>query len=302
MTLERTPPSPPEESVKISTAAEGQQVGHDGSPAPTTGDSPRLQKLTIVVLVVGLVVTGVLTASSRLNYLHDEQRLSNLQTNLTASALGIAPVDLERRLGQTAAAAGEAPNPVATFRQVIAPSMAPAGPFASASLALVRNGQVHVLVHTGAVPIKSPTGKTATALFDQAASSGSLITARVEGKGLQRFAYLMPFVGSSGTYVASAGEALPSSRRLVIPPSSPDAGLNVAIYFGKTTSSAAAYRDQCLAPAAHRDRLHGRRALRIQRPDACGLTDEPVGWDSGRSSFPGAFLSSAYYSLPVSPQ
>ncbi len=239
MTLERTPPSPPEESVKISTAAEGQQVGHDGSPAPTTGDSPRLQKLTIVVLVVGLVVTGVLTASSRLNYLHDEQRLSNLQTNLTASALGIAPVDLERRLGQTAAAAGEAPNPVATFRQVIAPSMAPAGPFASASLALVRNGQVHVLVHTGAVPIKSPTGKTATALFDQAASSGSLITARVEGKGLQRFAYLMPFVGSSGTYVASAGEALPSSRRLVIPPSSPDAGLNVAIYFGKTTSSAA---------------------------------------------------------------
>jgi serine phosphatase RsbU (regulator of sigma subunit) len=192
-----------------------------------------------VVLVVGLVVTGVLTASSRLNYLHDEQRLSNLQTNLTASALGIAPVDLERRLGQTAAAAGEAPDPVATFRQVIGPSMAPAGPFASASLALVRNGQVHVLVHTGAVPIKSPTGKAATALFDQAASSGSLITTRVEGKGLQRFAYLMPFVGSSGTYVASAGEALPSSRRLVIPPSSPDAGLNVAIYFGKTTSSAA---------------------------------------------------------------
>jgi serine phosphatase RsbU (regulator of sigma subunit) len=59
------------------------------------------------------------------------------------------------------------------------------------------------------------------------------------GKGLQRFGYLMPFVGPSGTYIASAGEALPGSRRLVIPSTSPDAGLNVAIYFGKTTSSAA---------------------------------------------------------------
>ena len=169
MTLERTPPSPTEESVRTPPAAECQQVDSDES-LPTSGNRPGLQKLTVVVLVVGLVVTGVLTASSRLNYLHDEQRLSNLQTNLTASALGIAPVDLERRLGQAAAAAGEASDPVATFRQVIGPSMAPAGPFASASLALVRNGQVHVLVHTGAQPIKSPTGKAATALFERAAS------------------------------------------------------------------------------------------------------------------------------------
>ncbi len=171
MTLERTPASPTEESVQTPPAAARRQVGHNGSPTPTAGDRPRLQRLSLVVVVVGLVVTGVLTASSRPNYLHDEQRLSNLQTNLTASALGIAPVDLERRLGQTAAAAGEASDPVATFRQVIAPSMAPTGPFASASLALVRNGQVRVLVHTGAEPIRSPTGKAATALFEQAASS-----------------------------------------------------------------------------------------------------------------------------------
>ena len=105
----------------------------------------KLHRLSLVVLVVGLVVTGALTASSRLSYLHNEQRLSNLQTSLTASALGIAPVDLERRLGQAAAAAGEASDPVATFRRVIAPSMAPAGPFATASLALVRSGHVQVL-------------------------------------------------------------------------------------------------------------------------------------------------------------
>jgi serine phosphatase RsbU (regulator of sigma subunit) len=181
----------------------------------------------------------VLTASSRINYLHNEQRLSNLETSLTASALGIAPVDLERRLGQAAAAAGEASDHVATFRRVIAPSIAPAGPFASASLAFVHSGSVQVLSHIGAKPINNPAGKQASALFERAATSSSLVTTRVVGKGLQRLGYLMSFVGPSGTYVVAAGQALPSNRRISIPANSPDAGLNIAIYFGKTTNATA---------------------------------------------------------------
>ncbi len=213
----------------------------DRAPVSTQATRNRLilGKLSLVVLVVGLVVTGALTATSRLSYLHNEQRLSNLQTSLTASAIAVAPADLERRLGQAAAAAGEAIDPVAAFRRVIAPSMAPAGPFATASLALVRNGHVQLLTHVGAKPINNPTGKLASALFSRAARSTSLVTTRVVGKGLQRFGYLMSFTGPHGTFVASAGQALPSSRRLVIPLNSPDANLNIAIYFGKTTSPTA---------------------------------------------------------------
>jgi serine phosphatase RsbU (regulator of sigma subunit) len=226
--------------MRTVAAPDHHQGGHDASSAQTrvARRRPALHRLSLIVLVVGLVVTGVLTATSRLNYLHNEQRLSNLQTRLTASALGIAPVDLERRLGQAAAAAGEASDPVATFRRVIAPSMAPAGPFTIASLAVVRSGHVQVLARIGAQPINSPTGAAAAALFERAAKTGSLVTTRVVGKGLQRFGYLMPFVGPGGTYVASAGQALPGNRRVVVPSSSPDAGLNVAIYFGKTTSAA----------------------------------------------------------------
>jgi serine phosphatase RsbU (regulator of sigma subunit) len=198
-----------------------------------------LHRLSVVVLIVGLVVTGALTAGSRVAYLHDEQRLSNLQTNLTASALGIAPVDLERRLGQVAAASAEAADPVATFRQSIAPSMAPAGPFATASLVLVRNNQVQVLAHAGAKAIINSSGKRATALFRRAAKSSSLVTTRVTNSSLQRFGYLVSFSGSNGTFVASAGQDLPSSRRLMIPANSPDAGLNIAIYFGRHATPAA---------------------------------------------------------------
>ena len=226
--------------VRTAPAADRQRVDHDTPPSvtPARRNRRKLHRVSLVVLIVGLVVTGVLTASSRISYLHDEQHLSNLQTNLTASAIEIAPVDLERRLGQAAAAAGEAPDPIATFRRVIATSMAPKGPFATATLALVRGGQVQVLVHVGAQPINSPTGRLASALSERAAKSSSLVTTRVVGRGQQRFGYLMSFVGPGGTYVASAGQNLPSSRRLVIPSNSPDAGLDIAIYFGKTTNSA----------------------------------------------------------------
>jgi serine phosphatase RsbU (regulator of sigma subunit) len=244
MTLMRSgvaPSTPAGESAGTVPAALGQQVDHDVIPISTPGTPRRriVHRLSLVVLVIGLVVTGALSASSRLSYLHNEQRLSNLQASLTASALGVAPADLERRLGQAAGAAGESANPGATFRHVIAPSMAPAGPFASASLALVRGGDVEVLTHVGAKPIESPTGRVASALFEQAAKSTSLVTTRVAGKGLQRLGYLLSFVGPGGTYVASAGQALPGNRRIRIPASSPDSGLNIAIYFGRTTSSGA---------------------------------------------------------------
>jgi hypothetical protein len=229
-----------EEPVRTSTSVKPRLDKHE-PPEPDSIErkDPFLHRLSVVVLVVGLLLTGTLTAISRLNYMHNEQHLSDLQANLTASALGIAPVDLERRLGQAAGAAGEAPDPAATFQRVIGSSMAPAGPFTTASLAVVRNGQVQVLTRLGAKPINSPTSKATLDLYARAAKAGSLVTTRVEGKGLQRLGYLMPVASPNGTYVAAAGQALPSNRKLKIPANSPDAGLNLAIYFGKTVSPAA---------------------------------------------------------------
>jgi serine phosphatase RsbU (regulator of sigma subunit) len=213
--------------------------GESPEMAPAKQQRHGLHRLSVGVLVVGLLLTGTLTAVSRLNYLHNEQHLTDLQANLTASALGVAPVDLERRLGQAAGAAGESSDPASTFQRVIAPSMAPSGPFTTASLVLVQGGQVQVLTRVGAKPIKNPTGKATMALYERAAKSGTLVTTRVVGNGLQRLGYLMPVAGLGGTYVATAGQALPSNRKIDIPASSPDAGLNMAIYFGKTTSPAA---------------------------------------------------------------
>src|SRR5580658_2526640 len=188
MTLERIAPlrstpkneTPKNQSVRSRRPSTPLPLEHrapQGLP-PHTREHRMLHRLSLVVLVVGFVVTGVLTATSRLNYLHNEQRLTNLQTSLTASAIGVAPADLERRLGQAVGAAAEASDPVATFRRVIVSSMEPAGPFATATLVSVDQGQIRILAHVGAKSVKSPTGKAATALFERAAKSTSLVTTR----------------------------------------------------------------------------------------------------------------------------
>lgn len=214
----------------------------DGAGADTDdaaqADTRRPHRLTVTVVVVGLLVTALLVVGSRVGYLHNERRLVVLQNRLTASALGAAPLDLERRLGIAAASAGEASDPAAEFRRAIAASMKPAGPFVTASLILVRGDNISLLARLGAKPIHAPNSPAAAALYERAAKTTSLVTTRVVGKGVQRFGYVTSFRTARGTYVVGAGESLPSNRHVSIPSSSPDAGLNIALYFGPAISPA----------------------------------------------------------------
>ena len=194
-------------------------------------------RLTFLVLGVGIVASALLTLSARVSYTHTEQRLSNLQTSLTASVLGIAPVDLERQLGEVVDLAAAVPDHAAEYRKAIAPSMKPSGPFVTSTLVLVRGAKIDVLDHIGVQPVLNPLSTAASALYERAAKTSSLVTTRVVGKGVQRLAYLVSFKSSVGTYVVSAGQALPSNHRVSIPASSPEAGLNFVIYFGRSSAS-----------------------------------------------------------------
>lgn len=217
------------------SVASAREEPFEATPPPARALPHRL---TLLVVAVGIVVTGLLTVSSRVSYIHTEQRLTNLQTSLTASVLGIAPVDLERRLGQVVGVAAEASDHVAEYLKAIAPSMAPAGPFLSSNLVLVQGKHLQVLAHVGAQPVRNLTGPVVSALFQRSARTTAIVTTRATAKGVQRFGYLISFRGAAGIYVVSAGQALPSNRRMSIPANSPEAGLNFAIYFGRSKTSA----------------------------------------------------------------
>ncbi|HTX01831.1 MAG TPA: SpoIIE family protein phosphatase, partial [Acidimicrobiales bacterium] len=195
-------------------------------------------RLTVAVAVLGLAVTALLTIASRINYQHNEQRLTTLQTQLTASALSVAPEDLERRLGVAVGVASQARDPASAYERVMAPSMQPAGPFVTSTLVQVVGGVPHVVMHLGAKSLHQLSSPATLSLFDLAAKSRSLVTTRAVAHGAQRLGYLMSATGPAGTFVVSAGESLPSSRRLVINASSPYANLYGAIYYGPTTSPA----------------------------------------------------------------
>ncbi|MDA8297316.1 MAG: PP2C family protein-serine/threonine phosphatase [Actinomycetota bacterium] len=209
------------------------------SEAQGVGDRLRAHRLALGVLAGGVVLTGALVVGLQASYLHQQQRITSSQTALTAASLGVAQVDLNRRLGEAVAAAAEASHPSVAFDQTLAASMHPKGPFVSASLRELRGTRLVVVAHLGAPPIRSLSRPAVLADCREAIRSGGLVTDRVVAKHRQRLLYYLATSGQSGTFVAAAAQALPGDRRVRIPPSAPYADLNAALYYGRRVRPAA---------------------------------------------------------------
>lgn len=198
-----------------------------------------VHRLALGVLVGGLALTAALSASLQASYLHQQQRITSSQTALTAASLGVAQVDLNRRLGEAVAAAAEAPHPAVAFDQTLASSMHPKGPFVSASLRELRGARLVVVSHLGLPPIRSLSNQAVLADCRAAIRTGGLVTDRVVAQHRQRLLYYLATSGQSGTFVAAAAQALPADRRVTIPPSAPYGDLNAALYYGHRVRPAA---------------------------------------------------------------
>lgn len=191
------------------------------------------------VLLLGLLITASLTVTSALSYGHNEQRLTSLQTRLTASVLQTAQPQLQARLGRVIGLTAAASDPVGTFRAAMAGEQAPRGPFVSAAVAVVRAGRVRVLAHVGSAPLQGLNSPATTELFLQVAGTSSLVTTREVAGGVQKLGYLLSAPSHEGVYVVGASQQLPADRRTTVPAGSPDANLNFALYFGPVASPAA---------------------------------------------------------------
>jgi serine phosphatase RsbU (regulator of sigma subunit) len=200
---------------------------------------PRLSLSSIAVLVLGAAITAVLTVGADVSYGHTEKRLTQIESKLTASALGIAPATLERELGNVVTAAAASSDPVKTYVRLMRPLMSPTGDFASSTLAVVRDAKTTLLDHLGSPTITNLNTPAALKGFAKVARTTKLVTSRAVGKGRQRLIYSMSSPGTNGIYVVGAGQELPVDRFITIPKSSPLAGFDVALYFGKTTHNSA---------------------------------------------------------------
>ena len=205
-----------------------------GAPAGQWGPSGmgRARRLATTLFILGLVLTTGLSVGAELSYRHNQQRLTELQAKLTALLLGTTPTEIEATLGRSVGLAAEAAHPAAAFGKSISASMAPKGPFASSTLALVRGRHVQVLAHFGTAPLRDLVSAQTTALLLRASVTSSVITARVEKAKVQKLAFLISARGSSGVFVGSLAEELRAGLRVKVPVGNPDANLKFALYFG----------------------------------------------------------------------
>lgn len=190
---------------------------------------PHLLSVGLGLVVLVLVGLFVALGNDALN--HNERRLTSLQTKLTASSLGIAPVDVERRLGPVVelAAAGDLHGATSAATG----SVGSPGPFDDLELFHMVGGRsirVARLGHRLVVPI-GPAQRTAIA--GEAPRKATLVLRWLPRSAAQAFAYAMSASGPAGSYVVLAEQALPASRHVALPPGNPNAPMNVAVYFGR---------------------------------------------------------------------
>ena len=195
-------------------------------------------RLTVVVVVVGVLVTGVLSGLSRINYMRNEQRLVTAQAQLTGGALTAAPLDVASRLG-SAVDVVAATQDVAAFRTAIGPSVTTGTPYVAVLLFQQTGSGPELRASIGKATFLSPTSGQTSTLVAAAVKAGSLQVIRVTQGTDQRLGYALSGKGAKGTYVAYAEQVLPPNRRLALPAGSPLRGSDFAIYLGRTTDRAA---------------------------------------------------------------
>jgi serine phosphatase RsbU (regulator of sigma subunit) len=202
-----------------------------------------------VVLVVGLGITIVLTVVTAQGHGRTNAKLLALQTRLISDAVASAePLYVEDHLGGAASLAAATNGDAATFRASLADSVTAKGPFVVASLWRLSGGSPHLVTEVGARPLLAPASAGTAALLRRAAAGKTFVVTKLVSGHAARLGYATAARGGSGTFVAYAEEPVPASRQASPSASSPVSDLNIAVYLGRSQTSAALLDASSAAP------------------------------------------------------
>ena len=217
-------------------AVEGPTVQRHGEPArpsPPLSDRRRILGLPALTFVIGVLVTLALTLVSLSQYHSNEQRLLRLRVRDAGALLTAALPTLQTNLASAAELADATNGSVARFRAFVAPTMAgPAPEFASVSLWRLSDLSRGPVAVAGIPPrIAATPARAATFL----AATKAHRTLGVIGL-LNPTDPRLGFAYAAGGYVVYAENKLPPARRAPIQKRSAFAGLNDALYLGRSQS------------------------------------------------------------------
>ena len=205
------------------------------------------------VALVGLIVTGVVSATAWHLDQNSERRLLQVQTRqagaLLSSAIVGSEAPLQTSLDVAAATGGQAPK----FVRYIDASVGPGRPFTSATLWDTSTPTPTVLAMAG-----SATSSAATiAMVKRAVHGSTFLVTSIGGSGI---GYALADPGDP-RYVVYAEREIPANRRAPVERGSAFSDLNFATYLGRRTSAGAlATTDAALSSLPLRGTPHGLRS------------------------------------------
>ena len=191
-----------------------------------------------VVIVVGLIVTGVFVWVSASSYTNNENRLLKLQVHDAGALFAEALPNVQTPLASAAALADATDGDVNKFRAFIAPSVGPRGRAQFVSVSLWRLGQTQPLAVVGLPPLLASSPSGPAGLFARAARRSKLSLTGLLKSSPSRLGYAFTSPGLSGHYVAYAESQLSPNRRSKFQRNSAFADLDYALYLGRTESGA----------------------------------------------------------------
>ena len=214
----------------------------------------RVSTSAVVVLVLGLVVTALLSWVSYVQWNSTEQRLLTLQTRVAGTVLQTAVPSVQTPLASAAEAAATTSGDAAHFSSYMTNYVGSqrGTPFISASLWRLEPDGPHLVTTVGVRPALSSSGSYAAAFLRQTVTTPGLhVTHPLDAQaGTLRLGYAAAPDSTSGDLVAYAEAMLPPHRRANVQPDSPFDNLRFALYLGSTARPATLLRDERRVVAA----------------------------------------------------
>lgn len=207
----------------------------------------------IAALILGLVVTGVLSWVAHVQYLNNEHRLLRLEARNASSVLTVAVLGIQTPLASAATLADATHGNRQKFMQFAGPYVVgPLRQFVSISIWRVGARSPRAVVGS---PPKLASGPYARQLLRQAAISPRLSVIGLLKGPQPRLGFAFSGPGTTGPFVAYGENSLKRSRYQPVAPGAAFSDLNYAIYLGKTQDAG-----ELLATSVKRLPLVGYRA------------------------------------------
>jgi len=252
-------------AVSTTTPAAEAPTRSDRPPGtPTVREEPRgarrspLHAATIVVIVLGLLLTAALSLGAASVHDHNENRLLRQRVREVGAALTASIGSVQSPLAAGAAIAETSPGDTSAFRKLMEPITKAKTPFQSVSLWRADAPANQPLVTVGIPPEltsqRSP--QQIRQLFAGARGEPTFTIVSLLNAPTRRLGYVMTIPSKNARYVVYAETAaLPKGRRARIDKNSAFSDLGYALYIGPTPSL-----DNLLASSTGGELLHGRRA------------------------------------------